>query len=74
MELLQRAGWGDLDGVKTLIQQRVRVDTTNRCNQTALYFACENGHAKVAQYLLDHGASVNLGAKPLIVAVRKKQI
>ena len=71
MELLQRAGKGDLDSVKTLIQQRVRVDITSRCYQTALYRACENGHAKVAQYLLDHGASVNLGAKPLIAAVRK---
>jgi len=56
--------------VKKLIQQGTRVNTTNRNNQTALYVACENGHTEVAQYLLDNGASVNLGAKPLIAAVR----
>ena len=69
MELLEKASIGDLDGVKTLIQ-RVDVDTTNDCNQTALCVACANGHAEVAQYLLDHGAFVNLGAKPLIASVR----
>jgi len=70
MELLERARYGDLDGVKRFIQQGTRVNTTNRNNQTALYFACENGHTQVAQYLLDNGASVTLGAKPLIAAVR----
>jgi len=70
MELLEGARYGDLDEVKKLIQQGARVNATNRCNQTALYVACENGHTEVAQYLLDNGASVNLGAKPLIAAVR----
>ena len=71
MELLERARCGDLDGVKRLIQQQhVSVNTKNRNNQTALYCACENGNTDVAQYLLGKGASVNLGAKPLIAAVR----
>jgi len=70
MELLQRATRGDLEGVKTLIQQGVYVNTTNRCSQTALYFACDKGHTDVVQYLLESGASVSLGAKPLIAAVR----
>jgi len=70
MELIQRANWGDLDGVKTLIQQGVCVNAKNHCNQTAVYLACEKGHADVVQYLLDSGASVNLGAKSLIAAVR----
>jgi len=70
MELLERARRGDLDGVKRLIHRRVHVNTTNHTNQTALYFACEKGHTEVAQYLLDFGASVNLGANPLIAAVR----
>ena len=71
MELLDRARYGDFDGVKKLIQERhLYVNTTNRRKQTALYFACEKGHTKVAQYLLDNGASVNFGAKPLIAAVR----
>ena len=70
MELLKRAGCGDLDGVKRLIQQGVDVNTVNCCNETALYFACDNEHTEVAQYLLDNGASVNLGANSLIPAVR----
>ena len=70
MELLERARRGDLDGVKRLIQQGVDVNTNECNNQTALYCACENGNTEVAQYLLDNGASVNLGAKPLIAAVR----
>ena len=70
MELLERAECGDLDEVKRLIQKRARVNTTNCSGQTALYFACENGHTEVAQYLLANGASVELGEKPLIAAVR----
>ena len=71
MELLERAGCGDLYGVERLIQQGVDVDTMNCCNETALYLACKNGHTEVAQYLLDNGASVNLGDdKPLLAAVK----
>jgi len=70
MELLKRACLGDLDGVKMSIQQGFHVDAMNRYDETALYFACEYGHSKVAKYLLDNGASVNLGAKSLIAAVR----
>jgi len=72
MELLEGANWGDLDRVKTLIQQGVHVNSMNRCNQTALYFACEKGHTDVVQYLLEKGASIALGAKPLIAAVRNE--
>ena len=70
MELIQLANLGDLDGVKRLIQSGVCVNTRNRCNQTALYFACEKGRTAVAWYLLENGASASLGAKPLITAVR----
>jgi len=69
MELIQRAAKGDLDGVKTLIQQGVCVNAKNYCNQTALYLACEKGHADVVQYLLNSGASISLGENPLIAAV-----
>jgi len=63
MELLELARYGDLDGVKKLIQkQHVSVNIKNCNNQTALYCACENGNTEVAQYLLDNGASVSLGA------------
>jgi len=71
MKLLKLAGYGNLERVKRLIEQHhVHVNTTNDCNQTALYFACANGHREVARYLLEKGASVSLGPKPLIAAVR----
>jgi len=71
MKLLERSRYGDLEGVKTLIQQGICVCTSKcSCKQTALHVACEYGHSKVAKYLLDNGTSVNLGAKPLIAAVR----
>jgi len=75
MELLERAHCGDLDGVKRLIQQeRVDVNTRNEYDQTALYCACEQGHTDMVQYLLDSGAAVSPGAKPLVVAVRNKHL
>jgi len=69
MELLKRAGEGDLDGVKRLIQEGVDVNRSNDSNVTALYCACREGHTKVARYLLDSGASNNDGANPVIAAI-----
>jgi len=61
MELTEQARRGDLDEVKRLVQeQRIGVNIKNKCNKTALYYACENGHTEVAQYLLENGASVHL--------------
>ena len=75
MELLERARCGDLDGVKRLIEQLcVDVNTRNEYDQTALYCACEKGHADTVQYLLDSGAAVNLGVNPLVAAVRNKRV
>jgi len=69
---MERARCGDIDEVNILIeQQHIHVNTKNHYNQTALYCACENGNTKVAQYLLDNGASVSLGEKTLIAAVRQ---
>jgi len=70
MELIERASCGDLDGVKTLIQQGVFVDTMGLHYGTAVYLASESGHNEVARYLLENGASADLGAKALIFAVR----
>ena len=70
MELFEKARSGNLDAVKRLIQQGDYVNAANRNNQTVLYCACKTGRTEVAEYLLDIGASVSLGAKPLIAAVR----
>jgi len=71
MELIERAASGDLDGVKALIQQGVSVNTRNQYDQTALYVACGRGHSAVVRYLLESGASVNLGANSLTAAITK---
>ena len=70
MELFEKARSGNLDAVKRLIQQGDYVNAANRNNQTVLYCACKTGRTEVAESLLDIGASVSLGAKPLIAAVR----
>jgi len=71
-ELFDYASSGDIIGVVRLILQRlVDVITTNVLGHTALHVACENGHLRVARYLLDNGADVSYGqTKPLIAAVR----
>jgi len=75
MELWERAWCGDIDEVKRLVEEEhADVNTKNEHNKTALYYACEKGHTEVAQYLLDRGASVSLGAKPLIAAVTEKHV
>jgi len=71
MGLFRFARRGDISGVTRLVQQRLDVNTTNLCDQTALSIACENGHTAVARYLLDNGAHVSYGrTHPLIAAVR----
>jgi len=75
MELLERALCGDLDEVKRLVQQQcVDVNARDEYDQTALYCACEKGHTDMVQYLLDSGASVSLGATPLVAAVINKHM
>ena len=75
MELWERARHGDLDALKRLVEEEyAEVNAKNEHNKTALYYACENGHTELAQYLLDNGASVHLGDIPLTVAVRNKHL
>ena len=71
-ELFDHAVSGDIIGVVKLILQRlVDVNKTNFSGHTALHVACENGHLRVARYLLDNGADVSYGqTQPLIAAVR----
>jgi len=73
MDLIQLARLDDLAGVKTLIQQGADVNAVDCNNQTALYFASNCGSSNVVEYLLDSGASISLGANPLIAAVRNDQ-
>jgi len=66
---------GDMEGLKGLVDGGVDVnDTTSKGKQTPLHVAALEGHAKIAEYLLDHGAELEAkdseGSSPLLEAVR----
>ncbi len=51
---------GDLPRVKALIESGVDVDAATRYRATALYFAAEEGHLELVEFLLDQGADPNV--------------
>jgi ankyrin len=57
--LLRAAYEGDIDKVRTLLQEGVPVDSTNSAGLQALHFAAKSGHLEVACELLNKGASIN---------------
>ena len=70
--LCDAAEQGDLPKLTTLIAQRGDVNITGENGNSALAFACANGHADCTSLLLRHGAQVNqrssLGNAPLHAA------
>jgi len=70
MDLFHYARYGELNEVRKFIQKGTSVNSVNCSGQTALFFACENGHHDVAKFLLEKKAQVNYRAKPLIAAAR----
>src|ERR1051326_6410856 len=60
-EIVEAAKRGDLATVRRLLQkdpQLVRVGDSG--GSTALHWAGANGHVEVMQYLIDHGADINV--------------
>ncbi|XP_014681457.1 PREDICTED: serine/threonine-protein kinase TNNI3K-like isoform X2 [Priapulus caudatus] len=51
-----------LDLIQFLLDQKVSINCQGKDGHTALHSACFHGHIKVVQYLLDHGADMNLTA------------
>ncbi len=58
--LLKAAFGGDIETVKSLVEQGVNVDTSDRDHTNALMWAAHGGQTEIASYLLRHGAWVNL--------------
>ncbi len=56
-DLLDAARQGDLAAVKSLLERGAALETKTPYGQTPLYLAAMNGHADVATFLLDKGAS-----------------
>lgn len=65
---------GDVERVDTLLFKGVSPDATDNAGYKPLHYAARNGHYKVCETLLQHGADVNattrsIGATPLHRAV-----
>ncbi|KAL2644546.1 hypothetical protein R1flu_012133 [Riccia fluitans] len=58
-EFLEAARYGDLEDVKTIVAQGVRLDSSDDQGRTALHMASANGHLEVVQYLISQGGDVN---------------
>ncbi|KAF1790050.1 Ankyrin repeat-containing domain [Phytophthora cactorum] len=74
-KLHDAAASGNIDSVKSLVEQDVDIDTQDAYGKTPLMYAAENGHLDVVQYLVKQGADKkkqdNGGRIPLVVAADK---
>ena len=55
---MEAAQEGHLELVKYLIKSQANVNAQTGTGDTALTYACENGHTDVADVLLQHGAQL----------------
>jgi outer membrane protein assembly factor BamB len=58
-ELINAARRGNVEQVKTLLEQGADANATTEYGATALFFAADRGNMEIIQLLLDHGADVN---------------
>jgi ankyrin repeat protein len=57
------AGKGDLDIVKTELDEGRDIDSRDAAGQTALMYAADTGQMEVVKYLVTNGADVNAQSK-----------
>ena len=58
-ELAEAASSGDLDSVKTKIEEGAALGYKNENGDTAFHFAARNGHEAVVEYFLEQGQNIN---------------
>lgn len=58
-EIMDMAQWGDLEGVRRLVQQDRRLLEATNGHHTVLTMAAREGRVGVVRWLLDEGAEVN---------------
>lgn len=59
-ELLAAARKGDLAAVRAALEKGAVVDAKTRHGVTPLFYAAQNGHAGIVEFLLDKGADINV--------------
>ncbi|KAJ4130236.1 hypothetical protein NW768_007219 [Fusarium equiseti] len=77
-ELIKAAEEGRLSDVEACLRQGAYVHAQDRYGETAIHYACENGHLEIVSLLLDHGASIKIidshGRSPVqCMQAKKKQ-
>ncbi|CAG7555717.1 unnamed protein product [Fusarium equiseti] len=77
-ELIKAAEEGRLSDVEACLRQGAYVHAQDRYGETAIHYACENGHLEIVSLLLDHGASIKIidshGRSPIqCMQAKKKQ-
>ena len=50
---------GELETVKRAVKAGIEIDSPSAYGATALFFACDRGHAEVVNFLLENGADPN---------------
>lgn len=58
-ELMEAAGKGNLEAVKSLLDNGANLKARELDGHSALWRACGNNHVEIARLLIDHGGDVN---------------
>jgi len=63
VDLMVAAASGNITALRTLVNDGVNLDETDREGKTALMYASEGGHVEVVKFLIENRANPNLKAK-----------
>jgi uncharacterized protein len=63
VDLMVAAASGNIAAMRTLVNDGVNLDETDKEGKTALMYAAEGGHVDVVKFLIENRANPNLKAK-----------